>query len=227
MRGSGNARVGYVFGNWIIPSFSIPRGVSGFYEFTMSSWVGIEDGPGIVQAGTAQVIEPNNFAGILWGDSSATFPWVEWFPEDMKVVANMPAAPGDEFSVEIGLTSQNTAFVWMVNVSQGAEAFMPLQEAPGGIVNGEQAEWVVENYEVLGADPLYLPEFASVIFFDCGGLMRLPMTPPKRPLKSRLQSFDLATPGIDWINMVSPSGNIMATPVSLGPTAMMVNYVSP
>ncbi len=192
----------------------------------MSSWVGINDGPGIIQAGTAQVIEPQNFAGILWGNSRTTFAWVEWFPNELEEVENLPAEPGDEFSVELGWEPPNSAFYWLVNVSQGVEAFVTLTEPSGGTISGEQAEWIVENYEIPGVDPLYLPKFASVSFVDCGGLVRLPPAMVPKGQKNRLQSFNLGS-GVNWINMVSRYNRVMAEPVSLGPTSMMVNYISP
>jgi hypothetical protein len=213
---TGDEPLTLVTGIWNVPTFNIPNGVSGFYTFSMSSWVGI-DGvgtPGLAQAGITQMITPSTFAGLLLGDNSSTFAWVEWWPGD-AVPINLPVNVGDTVWCTLLMTSSTTVSVWFGNVTQNVsialEISAPNQDAA---ISGQTIEWIVENNVIPGANPDYLPQFGDVTFFDCSGWT------------SGAWSKTVDIDNAQEITMLDPNGNVMAEAAALSDDSLDVWWVN-
>lgn len=204
---TGDEPVGAVWGRWTIPNFVRPNWMSHWYTLAMATWVGV-DGigtPGLVQAGIAQTIKPEEFLGSWIGEQKQTFAWVEWWSDNVATSAkriNLDVAVGDFVVFGLDVTSPTTANVAFVNVTSGNQ-IVPFQvSAPNqeSAVKGFTAEWIVENPVIEGVDPVYLPQFGQITISSCG----LGTTD-----YNKILSLEDAEPRGDG-PMTDPNGNIMA-----------------
>ena len=77
------------------------------------------------------------------------------------------------------------------------------------------AEWIVENPVLEGIDPVYLPQFADVIFTDCTGLASE---------DEQAVTFDINN--AFEVTMLDPNGAPMADASPLGSNALDISWVN-
>jgi len=166
------AKLTQVDGGWVVPRVSwAPRTAPWVLSMQYSSvWVGLDNGPGIFQAGTQQNL--TQFSGIVLSTYNG---WFEVFPAPIQVIPDFTVNPGDHVLFR----------VYSVNRSgerddkgefMGFEAnnyASPIQSTAGDVYakfvtfTGTTAEWVVERQTFVNgqgvAQPLRpLPNYGTV-----------------------------------------------------------------
>ncbi len=205
--------MGQVLGYWNVPDVVKPNGISGFYNFGSAVWVGI-DGNGtldLIQAGTAQVINPSTFLGILFGDNTSYFAWFAWVPGPAVTISNLPVSPGDSIECWLWLINSTRCVGYMQNATQGigtSLGFSAPSESAAAL--GLTAEWIVECPSE-GSNVVYLPSIGDVFMNQCWAA------------DQQFNAYSLQ--GAFTQTMTDVNGAAMATTQILNSTTLEVSYV--
>lgn len=101
------ARFVKVQGNWVVPAVDLAPGnlltshVTNPKQFS-SLWVGLDAGPGILQAGTGQDV-----ARVVGLTVRTYYAWIEAYPGPMEVVPDVPVSPGDFMMFRVSGTNRD------------------------------------------------------------------------------------------------------------------------
>ena len=112
-----------------------------------SAWVGIDgyNSADVLQAGT----ESDAYCS---GSTTATYysPWYEWYPNGEVRITSLPAAPGDDFFVEVWSTSSTAGHAYLVNRNTNQYVNISFTAPSGTTLKGNSAEWIEERPGVNG-----------------------------------------------------------------------------
>lgn len=168
-----------VWGNWVIPSVTVPPG--GADAYNSSLWVGL-NGPSLLQAGTEQDATLNN--GIFGGLSTSYYAWIEWFPGPSIQVNNFPVAPGDAMIVNISPLNDGSGggIVWLFDFTTGIGSSLvvpiPTLDFNGNTIDppisgppSNEAVWILERPSTVVngvATPTALADYGEAVMAEAG-----------------------------------------------------------
>ncbi|KAI0656094.1 acid proteinase [Cubamyces menziesii] len=146
-----------VTGTFVVPVPKAPSGGSGGF-YSTSAWVGIDGDTcdtAILQTGIDFTI--NN--GEVSYDA-----WYEWYPEYAFDFSGFQVSEGHTITTNVIATSLTTGIATIINHSTGQQVahLFNLPEFP---LCGQDAEWIVEDYEENG-QLVPLANFGTVTFTD-------------------------------------------------------------
>jgi Peptidase A4 family len=122
---------------------------------TVGFWVGLDNGPDVLQAGSAATVR---------GANVTYWTWFEWYPSPPVAITNFPINPGDDVTVLVCATDDNHGFAALLNKTTNVATSVGIPPPPGITENGGEAEWIVEAE--VGASSL-LPNFGGIEFRNC------------------------------------------------------------
>jgi hypothetical protein len=143
-----------VYAEWGIPGVQ-PDPTRPTQSDTVGFWVGLDNGPDVLQAGTATTVHGANVS--YWA-------WFEWYPSPPVAITNFPIKPGDDVTVLVCATQDNQGFAALLNKTTNVATSVGIPPPTGITENGGVAEWIVEAE--VGASSL-LPNFGGIEFRNC------------------------------------------------------------
>jgi len=143
----GSSSVYYIVADSVVPVARQAFGVANCTWDYASTWAGI-DGWGsndVLQAGY-------EYDAYACGSTTATYysPWYEWYPYGEVRITNLPAAPGDDFFIEVWHTSATQGYAYLVNRNTGQYVEVGFTAPSGYSLIGNVGEWIVERPGVGG-----------------------------------------------------------------------------
>jgi hypothetical protein len=156
------AKYSAIEGEWIIPNV-YPNYTNTNGTYNVSVWVGIDGwgSPDVLQTGTDSYVTDSG--GKI--TSQGAYPWYEWYPAYAFEYINFPVHPGDTIWGYVDAETTTEATTFLLNEGTGAytSATFP---APGTTtLQGNSAEWIVEDPDVGGVESPF-PNFGSTVFID-------------------------------------------------------------
>jgi len=147
-----------VTGTFTVPKPSVPSGGSTRTEYCGAAWVGIDGDT--CQSGLIQT-------GVFWCIQNGAFSyeaWYEWIPEASVAYSGISVTAGNVITVTVTKTSSTGGVTTLKNVSTGQSATHTFtRENDGGTLCGENAEWIVEDFES-GSSLVPFANFGTVTF---------------------------------------------------------------
>ena len=168
-----------------------------------SIWVGIDGdtyGSAILQAG---IDVSFNADGTQSYDA-----WYEWFPNAAVFFPGdeFPITAGNVITISIASSDASTGAVVLVNESTGQLVTQHVSAPnPSSILAGQNAEWIVEDYES-GGSLVSFANLGAVLFSNC--------------IAGDSNGDSLGTDGATIVEIVDRSGNVL-TDVSI-PSASQI-----
>jgi hypothetical protein len=140
-------------------------------------------------------------------DGSTSFDaWYEWYPDYAYGFPNITITAGDRISLYVVSTSSSSGIVTVENLTSGQKASQSLTAPdPSSILGGQNAEWIVEDYEE-GGHLVVLDNFGIVTFSDTSAGLS--------------DGSFVAADGADIINILQ-NGEVL-TSVTLGPSEITI-----
>lgn len=133
-----------VVGTFTVPTPSIPPGGSSGIEYCGAAWAGIDGDT--CQSGLIQT-------GVFWCVLNGQLgyeAWYEWIPQASNPL-NVAVNPGDSITVTITKSSTTSGVTTLINNSNGQRGSFTFTNEPQGTLCGQNAEWIVEDFESGGA----------------------------------------------------------------------------
>jgi hypothetical protein len=173
---SSNDRFASASGQFIVPEPHLPKAADNVKngDFTAWIWVGLCDGPHILQAG----ITVNAHKSPDGSESNSYGTWYEWYPANgasSTTSSQFPVVAGDSVEVLITLSSPTSGYVVWTNLRTHhvyrKDMSIP-NNSPDAIVATE-ADWIVKDptNSVLGG-PVPFPNFGAVTFTNLVTVIR-------------------------------------------------------
>jgi hypothetical protein len=196
----------FVYAEFEVPVAQQAFGACNGYWDYGSSWVGIDDGPDVLQAG----IEYDALCYYFFGSpvrSQFYSPWFEWYPNGSYRINNLPIAPGDEIFVEVWSTSPTYGHAYLLNYSTNSSVSVDFYAPYGTSLIGNVAEWVVERPEV-GGSLATLTNYVTDYFSDAGAY------------DFSYNFYEPGSAGAWQFDMLDNSGYVISYPTLLGPDSI-------
>jgi Peptidase A4 family len=157
---------------------------------------------------------------IIYGGSTSTWAWFEWFPAKACTISNLAVSPGDVMYGLICIYTSAEAHIYLGNMTTGQlVSFVKDGSSEGLSVAGDSAEWILECPQDQNDDFYLLTKFGDIYFDNCLAGTNGPHGP--QTLFGGGYA-DLIMEGAADDN-VSP----IAAPLSLNDRAFKVQYVVP
>jgi Peptidase A4 family len=160
-----------VSGQWVVPSVSPPQSAwngkaynDGTYICAV--WVGLDGWHGtndVLQAGTNSVVTVTG--GKL---STSYYSWIEWYGNPWTPESDFPVNPGDTVFCTVCAPFGNAHGTAMfVNQTTGLAMNYGINPPAGVTLNGNVAEWIVEDPGQLSGGLFPFPSYAATTFRNC------------------------------------------------------------
>ncbi|RDW84855.1 hypothetical protein BP6252_02445 [Coleophoma cylindrospora] len=196
-----------VSGTFAVPAPSVPSGQPDG-EYTSSIWLGIDgvnNTNAILQAGIdITITKAGDHTGYVFDA------FYEWYPNYAVDFTSFSLTAGDVIAIDITTTSSTSGVIVLENVTTGQSITQsvnaPSSSAP---VRGTSAEWVVENFEGLGA-ALNFSDFGSVMFENCAA-------------GTSSESWGISDASL--VRMKTLGGTVLTGVEILGSSAARINYI--
>ncbi|RDW78291.1 hypothetical protein BP5796_06143 [Coleophoma crateriformis] len=196
-----------VSGTFAVPAPSVPSGQPDG-KYTSSVWLGIDgvnNTNAILQAGIdITITKAGDQAGYVFGA------FYEWYPNYAVDFTSFSLTAGDVIAIDITTTSSTSGVVILENVTTG-QSISQSVSAPSSsaLVRGTSAEWIVENFEGLGA-ALNFSDFGSVVFENCAA-------------GTTSESWGISDASL--VRMKTLGGSILTDVEILGSSEARINYI--
>jgi hypothetical protein len=159
-----------VTGDWTIPGVNPPTDAFGRYvdgTYLAGVWVGIDGTSGsgdVLQAGTGSqcVVQGGKFV------STQFFAWTEWFGLPSVSVANFPVSVGDQIALTVCAPFNTVHGVALFNnLTTGATTTIGIDAPSGTTLQGNVAEWIVEDPTQASGGQYPFPVYSGTTFTGC------------------------------------------------------------
>jgi hypothetical protein len=161
-----------VSATWNVPDVSPPvwaKNDSGGYAdgtYLCGVWIGIDGTSGsgdVFQAGTVSVVTVSGSAVT----SKSFSAWFEWYADPSKPIDNFQISPGDEIECTLCAPSDQNGAAFFVNKTTLQATNVPLTPPAGTRLQGNVAEWIVEDPQQSDGTLYPFPNYTTVEFTNC------------------------------------------------------------
>jgi len=193
-----------VTGTFTIPKPTVPTGGKATTEYCGAAWVGIDGDT--CQSGLIQT-------GVFWCVENGAFSyeaWYEYIPAASIAYTGISVTSGNVIKVTVTKTSTTGGVTTLENVSTGETATHTFTNQRSGTLCGENAEWIVEDFES-GNALVPFANFGTVTFTGSSAIVGGTTVTP-------------ASAAADTIVLVSSSDAALTTTTVSGGT-VTVKYV--
>ena len=186
-----------VGGEWTVPAVQPSKVLA-----ASSQWIGIDGATNqsLIQTGTSSITQ---------NGATQYFAWYEILPAVSMVIGSV--SPGDDMQATI---IQNSPGLWTITIADNtSQSFFSQQFDYGGPASS--AEWIVEDPTVSSGQPPVnsqppLANFGTTPFSNLG-----------------VSGTDVNATGLNPIDMIDASSNIIAYPGTLSASGFTVSYTTP